>query len=255
VENTEPIEPGEGLWATTTGGPTKFVIHVPDPEQQTAGCIGVLERNGSPILLGLRLQLKGGKIVEVDHLVAANIAETDLRNLETPRPSLLSEIPQQRQLPERTLREIAATYYEALERNDGSLAPLEPDCERHENGMVTGGPNHSPRTDSRFPAVAPDCTAQIDSQVFTYIAAIDDRRVFAADRVTGLAMGLSQFRHPMDNVPYEVAMPDGTTTMFNPEFAPFDLPAAHIFKVGPGERIENIEAMGFVAPYGAGTGW
>jgi len=47
--------------------------------------------------------------------------------------------------------------------------------------------------------------------VFTYIETISNRRVFAADPVTGLAMGLSQFHQPMDNIPYEVILANGTT--------------------------------------------
>jgi hypothetical protein len=62
------------------------------------------------------------------------------------------------------------------------------------------------------------------------------------------------FRHPMDNVPYEIILADGTTTMHAPAFAPFDLPAAHIFKIGPDRQIHEIEAMGFVAPYGSPAG-
>ncbi len=37
VENAKRINVGEGLWKTTTGGPTSFSIHVPDPAAQTAG--------------------------------------------------------------------------------------------------------------------------------------------------------------------------------------------------------------------------
>ena len=103
--------------------------------------------------------------------------------------------------------------------------------------------------------VAAACAAQIDSKAFTYIADIDNRRVFAADPVTGLAMALSMFRHPMDNVPYEITLADGTTTMHTPAFAPFDLPAAHNFQIGPDRQVHEIEAMGFVAPYASPTGW
>ena len=35
---------------------------------------------------------------------------------------------------------------------------------------------------------------------------------------------------------------------------PFDLPAAHIFKIRGG-KIHEIEAMGFVMPYNSKTGW
>ena len=38
------------------------------------------------------------------------------------------------------------------------------------------------------------------------------------------------------------------------KFKPFDLPAAHIFKVWGG-KIHEIEAMGFTMPYNSKTGW
>jgi hypothetical protein len=252
VENLQPVKPGEGLWATASGGPGTFAVHVPDPRLQTAGFIGIIERNGGVALLGLRLAVEDGQIVEAEHLFASGLAEANLPNLRVPRPGLLAQIPPGQRLPEEDLRAIGATYYDALAGNDAGLSPFAADCERHENGLITAGPDRgAPPPGSIFPAVPTACAAQIDSKVFTYIAGIDNRRVFAADPVTGLAMGLSVFRHPMDNVPYEVILADGTTTMYAPAFAPFDLPAAHIWKIGPDRQIHEIEAMGFVAPYGS----
>ena len=229
VENLQRIKPGEGLWVTASGG---------------------------PVLLGLRLATEDGQIVEAEHLFASGLGEANLPNLQVPRPGLLAEIPSGQRLTGADLRAIGATYYDALVRNDSSLTPFAADCERHENGLVTVGPSRgAPPPGSSFPMVAAACAAQIDSKAFTYIADIDNRRVFAADPVIGLAMGLSMFRHPMDNVPYEITLADGTTTMHTPAFAPFDLPAAHIFKIGPDRQIHEIEAMGFVAPYASPTGW
>jgi hypothetical protein len=256
VENLQQIKPGDGLWATATGGPTAFAIHVPDPQRQTAGFLGMIESDGAPLLLGLRLKTEWGQIVEAEHLAAASLAEANLPNLRTPRPGLLAEIPSSQRLPAAILREIGATYYDALQDNDGNRSPCAADCERHENGLVTAGPDRgAPPPGSTFPPVATDCVGQINSGVFTYIARIDNRRVFAADPVTGLAMGLSHFRHPMDNVPYDVTLPDGTTQSFAPTFAPFDLPAAHVWKIGTDTQIHEIEAMGFLAPYDSPTGW
>jgi hypothetical protein len=216
----------------------------------------MMEQGGGPVLLGLRLATEDGQIVEAEHLLASGLAEANLPNLQVPRPGLLVEVPPGQRLPEEDLRAIGATYYDALVRNDSSLAPFTADCERHENGLVTAGPSRgAPPPGSSFPAVPTACAAQIDSKAFTYIADIDNRRVFAADPVTGLAMGLSMFRHPMDNVPYEIILADGTTTMHAPAFAPFDLPGAHIWKIGPDRQIHEIEAMGFTAPYGSPTGW
>lgn len=256
VENLQQIKPGEGLWAAASGGPTSFAVYVPDPQRQTAGFIGMLEAGGAPILLGLRLATEDGQIFEAEHLFASGLAEANLPNLQVPRPGLAAEIPPGQRLPEEDLRAIGASYYDALVRNDSSLSPFADDCERHENGLVTADPNRgAPPPGSTFPPVPTACAAQIDSKTFTYIADIDNRRVFAADPVTGLVMGLSMFRHPMDNVPYEITLADGSTTMHTPAFAPFDLPAAHIYKVGPDRQLHEIEAMGFVAPYGSPTGW
>jgi len=56
-----------------------------------------------------------------------------------------------------------------------------------------------------------------------------------------------------------VTAENGTKLTFDRDeemtFDPFDLPAAHIFKVGPDGKIREIEAMGFVAPYNSPTGW
>ena len=256
VENLQRIKPGEGLWVTASGGPAAFAIHVPDQQRQTAGFIGMMDQGGGPVLLGLRLATEDGQIVEAEHLFASGLGEANLPNLQVPRPGLLAEIPSGQRLTGEDLRAIGATYYDALVGNDSSLSPFAADCERHENGLVTAGPSRgAPPPGSSFPAVPGACAAQIDSKAFTYIADIDNRRVFAADPVIGLAMGLSMFRHPMDNVPYEITLADGTTTMHTPAFAPFDLPAAHIFKIGPDRQIHEIEAMGFVAPYASPTGW
>jgi hypothetical protein len=49
-----------------------------------------------------------------------------------------------------------------------------------------------------------------------------------------------------------VGFPGVTTREMN--FDPFDLPAAHIYKV-EGGKIHEIEAMGFMLPYNSKTGW
>ena len=39
------------------------------------------------------------------------------------------------------------------------------------------------------------------------------------------------------------------------KFAPFDLPAAHVYKVGGDGKVHEIEASGFMAPPNSPTGW
>jgi hypothetical protein len=295
VENAKKIEVGEGLWKTAVKAPAAFALTVPDEATQSVGYLAMMTRmappappQGStpeqreaaakaapteqPVLVAFRLKVdEQGKIVEAEHLLAGmnpTRAEkgkppTSFDNLQTLRPGLLTEIPADKRLPHDKLIAIGLSYYPALDDNNGDLAPFAPDCERHENGMITASATPSAQAPAipgvaPQPAVARDCKGQISSGTFQYIDRIENRRVFAADPATGLVMGLSHFRHPMTNLPYKVKNRDGSTserTKENMRFAPFDLPAAHIFKVGADGQIHEIEAMGFTAPYNAPTGW
>ena len=263
VENVTRMKPGEGLWANAASGPTGFAIYVPDAELQQVGFLGVMEQEGEqgnrPVVVAVRLKLEGGVIKEAEHLIAGTNAN-NMARLQTPRPGLLAEVPAGSRKSHDELAEIGMSYYDALDDNDGSLMPFADDCERHENGMVTAGPQAGPgpNADPNRAPVARLCGPQLDSQTFQYIDRIENRRLVASDPVTGLAMGLSHFRHPMTNLPYEVTHTDGSKSQRNKEnmpFTPFDLPAAHIFKIGADGRVHEIEAMGFTAPYDSPTGW
>jgi hypothetical protein len=260
VENVKPIKAGEGLWKDVTGGPTQFQVHVPDPVNETAGWLGMVQRDGKPTMVAIRLKLDPkGSIVEAEHLYA-EVGKPMLKNVETLRPGLASDVPAANRKSHDELIKIGASYYDALDDNDGTKMPFAADCERHENGMITAGPNAGPGPNGPTPhPVARDCAGQLSSGVFTYIDHIDNRRVFAADPQTGLVMGLSHFHHPMDFKTYPVKAEDGTTITYSRDkqmkFDPFDLPAAHVFKVGADGKVHEIEAMGFRAPLNSPTGW
>ncbi len=285
VENVTKMKPGEGLWKSIVKGPSTFAIHVPDEINQTAGYLAMMTSMAppqapqgaspeqraefaekppveQPVIVAIRLKFDPeGRIVQAEHLVSG-VREAQRVNLQSPRPGIFTEIPEGQRKSHDELIEIGASYYDALDDNNGELAPFAPDCERHENGMITasGKPSTAPAIPgaAATPRVARDCRGQLDSNTFQYIDRIENRRVFAADPQVGLVMGLSHFRQPMDNLPYEVKALDGSEIERNKEnmpFAPFDLPAAHIFKVGPDGQIHEIEAMGFTAPYNSPTGW
>jgi len=293
VENIIQMSPGEGLWESVVSGPDSFSIYVPDEVNQAAGYLGMMtymaappapqgtspeeraewaataEKTEQPVLVAMRLKLEDGKIIEAEHLLAGiRESATDdadspfanmpapIENLRTPRPGLLAEIPEDKRMDHAKLIEIGLSYYDALDDNDGTLMPFADDCVRHENGMVTAGANAGAGPNNAGTGtIARDCVGQLSSKVMTYIDRIENRRVFAADPVTGLVIGLSHFRHPMDNMPYEVTNTDGTTRQYEMNFAPFDLPAAHVYKIGADGMVHEIEAMGFMAPYNAPTGW
>jgi hypothetical protein len=250
VENVTPMMPGEGLWKTASEAPTTFAIYVPDPVSEQVGFIGMMKADGKPIELALRLKVRHGQIVEAEHLVAASLRPNTLANLHTPRAGLLAVVPKDQRSSHAQLLKIGATYYEALVKGDGSLSPFADDCERHENGMITtgnammGAPAGSPKL---------GCATQLNTKVMSYIKRIEPRRVWIADTETGLVFGLSQFRHPMKEDHVDIVGYPGVTRV-PMKFKPFDLPAAHIFKISDG-KIHEIEAMGFTAPYDSKTGW
>jgi hypothetical protein len=286
VENLQRLQPGEGLWQSIVAAPGTFVVQVPDEANQAVGYLGMMTRMAppqapqgaspaqiaeaatgtpveQPVLVAFRLQFYAdGKIREAEHLLTG-VREPQMVNLLTPRPGIFTTIPEDQRLPHQRLIDIGMSYYPALDDNDSDLTFFAPDCERHENGMITASGNPAPAAPAipgttPTPSMARDCYGQIESGTFQYIDRIENRRVFAADPVTGLVMGLSHFRHPMDNLPYQVTTTDGATverTSENLPFAPFDLPAAHIFKVGPDGLMHEIEAMGFTAPLESPTGW
>jgi hypothetical protein len=260
VENAKRIKPGEGLWKTATGGPGDFKILVPDPSSQEVGGMVLMQSDGKPAQVGLRLKLVSGRITEAEHMIALP-REANLPNLQKPRPAILMDVPYEYRDSRGRLIHIAKSYYDALDNNNGSLAPFAPDCERRENGIrtapyggvVAGSP--IPGAPQRPPSLVgmQDCASQINSGTFQYITVIDDRRVEVADEQTGLALGFSHFHHEMKQKQFKI-LNDPSRDVVNMDYKPFDLPAMHIYKIWGGQ-IHEIEAMGFVADYNAPTGW
>jgi hypothetical protein len=253
VENVTPMKPGEGLWKSASAVPTTFQIHVPDPVSQQVGFLGVMEESGKPVEVAIRLKLENGEITEIEHLVARGLGDRNLPNLRTPRAAFTTTVPAAQRNTRDDMLKIGASYYDALDDNDGSKAPFADDCVRRENGMQTTG-NPPPASPGGIASTgALGCKAQLDTGTFQYIDKIDNRRVAIADPETGLVMGLSHFHHSMKQKFVTIKGVPGVDKIDMP-FDAFDLPAAHIFKVSGG-KIHEIEAMGFRADYQSPTGW
>jgi len=265
VENLKKTRPGQGLWADAAGTPTEFRLYVPDPVEGTIGLMTVIDRRTTrgiaPAQLAARLQIRGGRIVEAEHLVADVTSAEAVTRLAAPRPNLLATVPERDREPRAKIAAIAGSYYDALDESDGALAPFAKDCEREENGMITAGPGLAPAPFDSVdvngrppPPVARDCVGQMSSRRFAYVDTIENRRVFAVDPVQGLAMGLSHFRQSMTKGPQPMIAADGSRVMWQEKRDPYDLPAAHMFKI-TGGQIHEVEAIGIFVPYGSPTGW
>ena len=262
VENVKRIQSGEGLWKTASSGPTSFKIVVPDPESQQVGGIVVMQSENAPVQFGFRLKLENGRVTEAEHMVVP-MRDPNNANLQTVRPAIPMEVPYEYADSRGRLIFIAKSYYDALDWNNGSLAPFASDCERRENGMRTapsGGPSLGgagiPGQGPRPPSLLglQDCASQLNTGTFQYIDTIDHRRVDIADTVTGLAMGFSHFRHSMEQKQFKILNSPGREVSDMSSMNAFDLPAIHIYKIWGGQ-IHEIEAIGISVPYNSPTGW
>lgn len=265
VENITRMQPGEGLWKTASAVPTTFRIVVPDAAGQAVGFIVMMQESvdgkQNPIEVGGRLKLENGRIVEAEHVVVHQLRDFSLKNLQKSRAPFAADVAEPYRDARGRLLYIGRRYYDALDLNNGRLAPFADDCVRFENGMQTA--RNTVPTEAGGAAAGPGqgpslvgalgCAAQLDTQTFTYIDSIDNIRMIAADEQKGLALGFSHFRHSMKNKVFHLVGVPGRET-YTMDAAPFDLPAVHVFKIWNGQ-IHEIEALGFTTGYMSKTGW
>ena len=278
TEQTKVMNVGEeGLWKSAISTSTTFKIPVPDPVSGRIGMIVMMKAAGSAfppppprgnapardpnapadIQLALRLKVVNRQITEAEHVIARIDAPSQLAALKRPRAAFMQTVPKAERNPRNILLLIGNSYYDALTQNNGELAPFADDCGRRENGMHTAGvgrPADAPPPPAGFGDIPNDCAGQLTSRAMSYINSIDLRRIWIADQERGLVFGLTMFRHPMEQKTITVLKPDGTTSERPMNFNPFDLEAAHIFKIWGG-KIHEIEAMGFTLPLYSKNGW
>jgi hypothetical protein len=259
------LEVGKGLWENATGGPTEFQIYAADPEAQAVACLVMMKEKEKDILLGARIKLDNGKIIEAEHLVVRGGAMSrqpfsEMPGLQKARPGFSEDVPKDEQMTREDLLRIGLSYYDALTSEDGTRAPFAAECERHENGMTTaGGTPPAPKEKASpegamptggFGGIPRDCEGQISSGVFSYITEIKPHMV-VADVQKGLAVGFSMFRHDGTK---RLAVDAAPETDNKTQWGQFNLAAMHIFKIRNGKLYE-IEAPGAVLPYDTKSGW
>jgi hypothetical protein len=278
TEQTKALKVGaDGLWKSAISVSPTFKIPVADPVSQQIGMIVMMKadgkafpapppRGGGPgpdpnapadVQLALRLKVVDRKITEAEHLIARIAAPSQLNALKTPRAAFQQPVPVAQRNKRNILLLIGNAYYDALTQNNGELAPFAADCGRRENGMHTAGvgrPADAAPPPAGFGDTPNDCAGQLTSRAMSYINSIDLRRVTIADEERGLVFGLTMFRHPMEQKSITVLNKDGSTREQPMNFNPFDLEAAHIFKIY-GDTIHEIEAMGFTLPLYSKNGW
>lgn len=257
VENTEVTPIGKGLWETATGGPEDFKIFVADPVSGEVAFMGVVGENNKPTILGARLKVVNGKITEIDHLVVHSGDQPLNPNMKTVRPDFIEPVEPSHRVPREQMMKIANSYYEAIIQDNGTIAPFADECQRRENGGITAfyynqPPEEAAKDDfSVFSRMK--CSDQLSTGVMSYITDINRRRFIAVDEEMGLVFAYSMFVHNGEPKVMKITGVPGITERAN-NYGPFDLPAAHVFKIRDG-KIFNIEAIGYIAASGIRNGW
>jgi hypothetical protein len=257
VENTEVTPIGKGLWETATGGPTEFKIIVADPVAGQIGFMGVIEEKQKPTIAAIRLKVADGKITEIDHLVVHSGDAPLNSNMSKVRPGLIEPVQSSERVPREQMLKIANSYYDAIVQDNGKAAPFADECQRRENGGITANdqtqtPEEAKKDDfSIFRKMT--CSDQLSTGVMSYITDINRRRLLAVDEEMGLVFAYSMFVHDGTPKVMKIIGVPGITERPN-KWGPFDLPAAHVFKIRNG-KIYEIEAIGYLAKHGIKNGW
>ena len=260
TENTARLDLGEGsLWVRPIKA-TAFRIDVADPQIGEIATQTVLEVQGKPALVALRLKVQRHMITEVEQLFDPNVQPPAMELLTTARPSMLADVPKAERNSRDYLIYAANAYFDALTGEEGRIAPFAEDCVRHEQGYQTVN-NPKPGRAAPSPVIPPadspfgrfstmTCSQQISTGIFNFITRIWPRRLIV-DEQKGLVATFPMFvengikRHVE---PSEFANNNGTGMILN-------MVTMETFGIRA-DKIEEVEAFPFVTfQYGLGDGW
>jgi hypothetical protein len=88
TENTAAMDVGEGILWRARVEPTSFKLYVADPVAGQVGLQTVLNIEGRPALVAIRLKVERARILEIEELLDRNVAPQAMELLRTPwKPS------------------------------------------------------------------------------------------------------------------------------------------------------------------------
>ena len=143
VENNVAMGLPDGSWDAVTAQAAP-ALTFSDPVSGSVGIYTGVMMNDTPAYLAIRLKVKGGRIVEAEHLLSTRRGVSgpptpigDVTKLvHDPEMARVLESAQRR--PRAELIRIADGYFKTLSMNDGTLhTSFAPQCHRIENGMET----------------------------------------------------------------------------------------------------------------------
>src|SRR5438552_14127581 len=203
TENATVVKLSSGLWKTATAL-GKVQRRYFDPVTGQAAYFGLIEENGSPAVVTLRLKVDNKKATEAEWVISrkgdpglngpagGNVFDADYLTANPPPDKMLGK--------ERMARDamIAVTnsYFDGITTHDGSIIQAYPGCVRIENGVGMTGRGVPPRGGATAPARggAPaaerDCTSGLGTINIQNVAA---RRFPVVDEEAGVVLAMAVF--------------------------------------------------------------
>ena len=268
TENGQTLPAGDGSWRTMVGRGS-YRLFVSDPKAGQVAFIGTLReedaanREGTPILIALRLKVERRQIAEIELLVVRNAAAAvNSEKLGTPNHLFLEAVPAAERMSRADLVKTANMYFSGMQRNDGrGVYPFTDDRDRFENGAPTtnapprgneaGKPRPDPKTATMYSGQW-TCREQFESGLLHFVSRIRDRRYVAVDEERGLVFSFVFFDHMAGDTRHYAA-PDGRPIAAGPT-TPWTWELGELFRLEKG-KIRRIEAVLTQSPYGMDSGW
>jgi len=256
TENGTAVAPGEGLWRTAAE-PTDYRIYVADPRAGQVGFVGtILQADGKPLMLSLRLKIADGAIQEAEAITGTPFELPGSPLVSTPRPALSRTVPARQRLSREQMIAVAERNFDGIAAGDGSHFAA--DCQRVENRMAMSG---NPKLDYPIatlpgkpkPAFAAmGCQEQVESHLFDTLDNVGSRRYLVIDEERQLVFGVFMLNWYRDTQCNEVR--NYGRVCRPPGQKPTGLRTAEILRVAGG-KVHEVEVVFSFSPYEAPSGW
>lgn len=239
TENNVEMHLPDGTWDTVTRevGPA---LTVSDPVTGNVGVFTSIMQRDVPGFLAIRLKVRGGRIVEVEHVVAT------ARNLAPPvsigdvehfihDPDFGRPVAGEERMGRAALVRLADGYFSTLEKNDGTMRTrFSPNVRRLENGTAF-----------------PDVEKGFRNGFYRFNERVRDRDFFLVDEARGIVMARAFIDHK--GVLGQYRLNDGTD-MRSPYREPQTWGLIEMFRIDKGQ-ITAIETVFVQTPYYMRSPW
>jgi hypothetical protein len=262
TENTALLRVGkDGFWVSASAPPEGFKIIAADPEDGLVGIFAAMKENGRPVIFVARLKVVDHRITEIQQWVQRDLSKASVAGLQTMRPAFAADVPQAERSSHAQMARIATSYFNAIEHNDGSLAPFADDCDRHESGVEFTNVKMPPAEplDTSEGAVekakilALGCRDQVSSGVLRHISWVWPRGPFVIDRQKGLVMAFPLFVQRGELLDVPIRGVPGVTRL-DTTTQPGETQGGEVMKISGGQ-IHEVDVAGVKLPFGLSTGW